>query len=84
MTKTKKKPTEPAESVDLTPYENLVGERLQMLQQDYDSFERPEYLEKGQTKLEPFLMSTIAELFVRVDIMLDRITPEDQPSDTKE
>ena len=76
-TKTEKKPAEPAEE-ELSPYEQLVGERLQMLQADYDNFERPDYLEDGQTKLVPFLMSSIAELFVRVDIILDKIPDKEE------
>lgn len=76
MTEVKEKPEakEPeTEDQKITPYEEMVSKRLDMLKHQYADYPRPEYLEEGESKLVPFLMSCIAELFVRSDIVMDNI-----------
>ena len=72
--KTKSKSTEEQGlAPELDPYESMVRERLQALQADYDQYPNPEHLKEGETKLVPFLMTTIAELYVRMDIVMERM-----------
>lgn len=76
MTEVKEKPEakEPeTKDQEITPYEEMVSKRLDMLKHQYADYPRPEYLEEGESKLVPFLMSCIAELFVRSDIVMDNI-----------
>jgi hypothetical protein len=59
--------------IKVTPYEDMVGKRLDMLKHQFEEYPRPDYLEEGESKLVPFLMTSMAELFVRSDIVMDNI-----------
>lgn len=74
-TKTKKPEAKKPKTEDkeTTPYEEMVSKRLDMLKHQYSEYPRPEYLEEGESKLVPFLLTCIAELFVRSDIVMDNI-----------
>lgn len=79
MSKVKEKPKPKPKAKDqetefkVTPYEEMVGKRLDMLKHQYEEYPRPDYLEEGESKLVPFLMTSMAELFVRSDIVMDNI-----------
>jgi hypothetical protein len=62
-----------------TPYDKLVKHRLEMLHEDYKNYPNPDYLEEGESKLVPFIMSALAELFVRSDIVMDQINAMNTP-----
>lgn len=76
MTKVKEKPKAKkpkTKDQEPSPYEQMISRRLEMLKQQYTDYPRPDYLEEGESKLVPFLLTCIAELFVRSDIVMDNI-----------
>lgn len=76
MTEVKEKPKAQkpkTEDQETTPYEDMVSKRLEMLKHQYADYPRPDYLEEGESKLVPFLLTCVAELFVRSDIVMDNI-----------
>tara|TARA_B100000902_G_C26868646_1_gene696644 strand:+ start:97 stop:399 length:303 start_codon:yes stop_codon:yes gene_type:complete len=63
----------------IDPYESMIQDRLAMLQEQYNQFERPEYLEDEESKIVPFIMIMLSELFVRQDIIMDKMYARDLP-----
>lgn len=59
------------------PYENMIQNRLAALEEQYEQFEKPDYIKEGESKVVPFIMVLIAELYVRQDIIMDKIYYKD-------
>lgn len=77
-TETPEKPaTKEEEEPQLDAYESMIQDRLSMLQEQYNQFEKPDYLSEDESKIVPFIMMTLSELFVRQDIMMDKIYAQD-------
>mgnify|MGYP003976350875 FL=1 len=80
MPKTKeKKPKTPTKEKEpeLDGYEQMIQDRLSMLQESYNQFEKPGYLGDDESKIVPFIMLTLSELYVRQDIIMDKIYAKD-------
>ena len=59
------------------PYENMIQKRLAVLEEQYEAFEKPDYLKEDESKIVPFIMVSIAELYTRQDIIMDKLYYKD-------
>jgi len=73
MAKKKKvKEQKAPEEQEMTPYENMVNDRLVLLKTKFEEFPLEEGEDAG-TKLPAFIMLHIAQLYTRMDLLLSEI-----------
>ena len=63
----------------MSPYEEMVGERLALLKQGFEDFPLEEG-EDSNSKLPGFIMMHIASIYTRLDIVLAQIDELASPS----